>query len=127
MENFQISSNVLNVTTSRSWSLWMDSSLADSSFQGRHRRETSPGGFGGSAHQQERFTGVTLAGMGGSAHQQTCFTGVALAGIGVGGGGRGSTAGSFKAKLLLSCSQTSCGSPGPCRAFPELAASMPPP
>lgn len=31
MENFQISSKVLKVTTIRSWSLWIDSSLADSS------------------------------------------------------------------------------------------------
>lgn len=38
VENLQISSKVLNVTTIRSWSLWTDSSLADSSCRGKTRK-----------------------------------------------------------------------------------------
>lgn len=60
MENFQISSKVLNVTTIRSWSLWMDSSLADSSLRGRERsKKPSPCPWasahleGGAAHTSE--------------------------------------------------------------------------
>lgn len=46
MENFQISSKVLKVTTIRSWSLWIDSSLADNSYG----EETVPGEAGGFRH-----------------------------------------------------------------------------
>lgn len=53
MENFQISSNVLKVTTIRSSSLWMDSSLADNSLWGKQKSDTTPssGGFEASDHQ----------------------------------------------------------------------------